>query len=142
MVFAFGHVEYASPVGKLRDANNKGIGLEAGIGAGLSRTFFTGTVGITWLVVNRSGTTQGGLRYTPYKVGVRRYVLFKNLFLKGELGAATMKYIDTEQKSSHLTTSIGAGLKFTRFEALVDYNTVFGDYGSWFGLKLGVALGF
>jgi hypothetical protein len=141
LVFLFGHAGYASSVGKLRDANNSGLGLEGGVGVGLGKTFIVGTVGTTWLAVNKRGTTsQGGLKYTPFTVGARRYVLLKNLFVKGDIGLATMKIIDTDNKSSHLTTSFGGGLKFSGFEALVDYNSVT-SYGSWIGLKLGITLG-
>jgi hypothetical protein len=137
----FGHAEYASPVGKLRESNNSGFGLEVGAGIGMKKTFITGTTGMTWLVVNRRGTiSQGGLRYTPVKLGIRRYILLKNLFIKGEAGLATMKIIDTDNKATKFTSSFGTGIKFTRFEAVVDYNTV-GSYGSWFGLKVGFAFG-
>jgi hypothetical protein len=51
-----------------------------------------------------------------------------------------MKIIDTDNKTSKLTTSFGAGVKFTAIEAVVDYNTV-GTYGSWIGLKFGFAIG-
>jgi hypothetical protein len=143
LFFVFGHAEYASAVGKLRDANNSGLGLEIGAGLGTNKTFFTATIGTTWFAVNRhegSTNTNGGLKYTPYKIGIRRYVLLKNLFIKADVGMATMKYIDKEGKSTKLTTSIGAGVKLTRFELLADYNSV-GSYGSWIGLKVGFAFG-
>jgi hypothetical protein len=141
LAFLFGHGEYASPVGKLREANNSGAGVEAGVGVGIGKTFVVGTVGTTWFAVNKRGTvSQGGLKYTPFKLGVRRYVLLKNLFVKADAGLATIKIIDTDNKSSHLTTSFGAGIKFTGFEALVDYNSV-ASYGSWVGLKFGFTLG-
>jgi hypothetical protein len=141
LVFAFGHAEYASSVGKLRESNNSGGGIEGGVGVGLNKTFIVGTVGTTWFAVNRRGTiSQGGLKYTPFKLGVRRYVLLKNLFVKADAGLATIKIIDTDNKSSHLTSSFGAGLKFTGFEALVDYNSV-ASYGSWIGLKVGFTFG-
>jgi hypothetical protein len=141
LVFLFGHAEYASAVGKLRDANNSGLGIEGGVGVGMSKTFVVGTIGTTWFAANkRSGLSNGGIKYTPIKLGLRRYILLKNLFVKGDIGLATMKYIDTDNKSSNLTTSFGAGIKFTTFEAVVDYNSVT-TYGSWIGLKVGIALG-
>jgi hypothetical protein len=142
LVFVFAHAEYASPVGKLRNANNAGLGVEAGVGVGTGKTFLTGTVGTTWLATNKraGSTTQGGLKYTPYKLGLRRYVFLKNVFVKADAGLATVKIIDTDIKSSNFTTSFGAGVKFTAFEAVVDYNSV-GSYGSWFGLKVGLAIG-
>lgn len=142
LFFVFGHAEYASPVGNLRNANNAGLGVEVGGGIGMSKTFVTGTIGTTWLAANKrlGNTSQGGLKYTPYKLGVRHYLLLKNLFVKGEAGLATMKYIDTDNKTSKLTTSFGAGLKFTTFEALIDYNSV-ANYGSWVGIKFGLAIG-
>lgn len=143
LVFVFGHAGYASSVGKLRDANISGAIVEAGAGVGMGKTFVTGTTGFTWFASNRrpGSTSKGGLRYTPVTLGLRRYLLLKNLFVKGDAGFASMKLIDTDIKSTQLTTSIGAGLKFTTFEAIVDYNTAYGGYGSWFGLKIGFALG-
>jgi hypothetical protein len=143
LFFVFGHAEYASSVGKLRPANNSGLGLEIGAGVGMNKTFFTATIGTTWFAVNRhpgSTNTNGGLKYTPYKIGIRRYVLLKNMFVKADAGMATMKYIDKEGKTTKLTTSFGAGVKLTRLEFLVDYNSVAG-YGSWVGLKVGFAFG-
>lgn len=136
LVFFFGHAGYASSVGKLREANNVGLGLEGGVGVGLGKIFIVGTTGTTWLRSNK----QPGVKYTPFTAGVRKYLLLKNLFVKGDIGLATMKVIDTDTRSSHLTTSFGAGLKLTGFEVLADYNSV-ASYGSWVGLKIGIALG-
>jgi hypothetical protein len=141
LVFLFGHAGYASPTGDLKEANHWGLGVEAGAGVGLRKTFITGTVGFTWLAANKKGTTLGGVRYTPVLLGVRKYILTRNLFVKADAGVAGMKLIDTDVKSTKFTTSFGAGLKFTTFEALVDYTTVYRGYGSWFGLKVGMALG-
>lgn len=141
LFFAFGHAEYASPVGQLREKNNGGLGLEAGLGIGLNKTFIVGTIGTTWFFVNRRlNSSDGGVKYTPYKLGVRRYVLLKNLFVKADLGLAAMKIIDTDNKETKLTSSFGAGFKFTTMEVLVDYNSV-ASYGSWFGIKAGLNLG-
>lgn len=140
LVFVFGHAGYASPVGKLRNNNRAGASVELGAGLGLGNTFLTATTGYTWLFVNRDGTTSGGLRYTPYTLGLRRTILLNKIFFKVDAGLATMKYVDTENRSSHLTTSVGAGIKLLRWELLADYNSV-GNYGSWIGFKGGFNIG-
>jgi len=140
MFFVFGHAGYASPTGELRNSNNGGLGLEAGAGIGLNKTFITATTGYTWLFVNKNGTTGGGLRYAPLRVGARRTVLLNRFFIKGDIGVAGMKYVDTDIKSTQLTTSFGVGIKTAGYEVLADLNSVT-RFGSWWGVKLGFNFG-
>jgi hypothetical protein len=144
LVFVFGHAEYATAVGDLKNINDKGVGAEAGLGLGLNKTFFIGTIGTTWLSSannNPLANSTGTLRYTPIKLGIRRYVFRKNVFLKADAGLAKMKYAKASGGSSNFTSSFGAGLKFTGFEVTGDFTTVSGGYGSWLSLKAGFTIG-
>lgn len=139
LFFLFGHVEYASVQGDLKNANDQGLGIEGGLGIGMSKTFFVGTVGSTWLK-GTNGNPLGSLRYTPVKVGIRRYIFRKNLFLKADAGLASMKYSKANDGTSEFTYTAGAGFKFTGFEVIGDYTHV-GDYGSWLSVKAGFTIG-
>ena len=140
LVFLFGHAEYATPTGDLKHKVDQGFGAEAGVGVGLSKTFFIATVGSTWLMASDAGTL-GTLRYTPVKVGIRRYVFRRNIFIKADGGMASMKYAEAEEGSSHFTASFGAGLKFTALEVIGDYTTVSGGFGAWLSIKAGFTIG-
>lgn len=141
LFFLFGHAEYASATGKLTDTHNKGLGIEAGLGIGANKTFFTGTLGYTWMQGqdNAAGDAIGNLRYAPVKFGVRRYVFRKNIFIKGDAGVANMKP-EHSDGTSQFTAVVGAGVKFTGFEAMLDYTTV-SKWGSWISLKAGFTIG-
>lgn len=141
LFFVFGHAEYAAAAGKLKDSHDKGLGVEAGIGVGTSKTFFTGTLGYTWLqnLENANGNAVGSLRYAPARLGVRRYVFRRNIFLKGDAGVANMKP-ESGSTTTHFTAGIGAGVKFSGFEILGEYTTVT-SWGSWLSLKAGMTFG-
>lgn len=143
LFFLFGHAEYATAVGDLKNSNDKGLGVEAGAGVGVGKTFFIGTIGYTWLrtVNNSINEANGSLRYNPYKVGIRRYIFRRNLFLKADAGLAHMKYANLSSGSSHFTAGGGVGVKFTGMEVIADYTTVTGGYGSWLSLKAGFTIG-
>ncbi len=143
LFFLFGHAEYASVTGDLKKFNDNGLGVEAGVGIGMNKTFFVGTIGSTWLraVDDRPDLfTFSTLRYTPVKVGIRRYIFRKNLFLKADAGLANMKYSKASDGDSKFTYTAGAGFKFTGFEVIGDYTHV-GDYGSWLSVKAGFTIG-
>lgn len=143
LFFAFAHGEYATALGDLKNANDKGLGVEAGVGIGMNKTFFIGTLGYTWLRTadNSATASYGSLRYNPVKVGIRRYVFRRNLFLKADAGLANMKYAKLSSGSSHFTAGAGAGVKFTGLEVLAEYTTVTGGFGSWVSLKAGFTIG-
>ena len=139
LFFVFGHAEYASATGDLKNVNDNGLGVEAGVGIGMSKTFFIGTIGSTWIKATNANPL-GSLRYTPVKVGIRRYIFRKNLFLKADAGLANMKYSKANDGDSKFTYTAGAGFKFTGFEVIGDYTHV-GDYGSWLSVKAGFTIG-
>lgn len=141
LFFVFGHAEYASTVGKLSDTHSEGIGFEAGAGLGVKKTFFTATTGYTWLSqANGTLLSSGRIRYMPIKFGIRRFVFLKNLFVKGNVGMASLKYKDVDKTNSQFTYDLGAGLKFSRLEIVGDF-THTEKLGSWIGLKAGFNFG-
>lgn len=141
LVFAFGHAEYISALGDLKDTHNKGAGIEGGLGLGANKTFVTATIGYAWIQAqdNAAGDKIGNLVYSSTKLGVRHYVFRKNIFLKGDLGLGKVKP-ENDHTTSHFTGVIGAGVKFSGFEVVADYTTVT-TWGSWFSLKAGFTFG-
>ncbi|HEX6915404.1 MAG TPA: hypothetical protein VF145_09190 [Chitinophagaceae bacterium] len=141
LFFAFGHAEYAAPLGDLRSGYANGLGVEAGIGLGFKSTFFTATTGYTWLMPQDDNSPAGNLRYQPFKLGVRKYLLRRNIFVKADAGLAGMKSEHSRDGSTHFTAGLGAGLKLATFEVLGEYTTVSGGWGSWLSIKAGLAIG-
>jgi hypothetical protein len=79
----------------------------------------------------------------PVKVGVRRYVFAKMLFLHGDLGAGFIKENKIDYSATKVTGDIGVGLKLAGLELLADYDGFIGNNpsGSWFALKAGFSFG-
>lgn len=141
LVFLFGHAEYISPMGELKDSHKGGVGVEGGVGLGKSKTFFTLTTGYSWIKKqnNTAGEATGDLVHSSLKLGIRRYIVLKNVFIKGDVGYASIKPIEMDV-TRHFTAVVGAGVKFAGFEVLADYTTVTA-WGSWIGVKAGFAIG-
>jgi hypothetical protein len=134
--FGFVHGEYAKPT---NDDFKYGLGIEAGAGVGLGKNFLVGTVGYTWLNSKATGATN--IRYSPYKLGLRRYVLRKNVFVKADAGLAGIKFPEASS-TTRFTADVGFGVKLTAMETTAEYTTVTGGgVGGWFSLKAGFTLG-
>jgi hypothetical protein len=141
LVFLYGHAIYGTPVEKsFKDGYNTGIGVEAGAGVGWKKTFIVGTVGFTNFF-HESGNPAGDFRYVPVKGGIRQYIFLKNIYVHGDLGLGNIK--TKEGSDSRFSGDIGAGVKFTGFEAQLDYNTITGKSpaASWIEFKAGFAIG-
>lgn len=134
----FVHGEYAEPT---HASYSYGLGLEAGAALGWGKTFLTGTVGYTW-VNTKSSANAANFRYNPYKLGLRRYLLGKTLFLVADAGMAGVKFSGDDHSTSRFTGDLGVGVKLIGVEAIAEYTTVAGSgTGGWFSLKAGFTLG-
>ncbi|NCI47000.1 hypothetical protein [Sediminibacterium soli] len=136
-VLAFGNITYASPVGEFKNIANNGIGYEIGAGLGLGKTMLMASSGnIRYTLPNL-----GHLSVTPWKFGVRQYLLL-GLFLNGNVGVARLNYdynsLPDEQKSNFLY-EVGAGYKLGFFELGAAY-TGFGENRNALLLKGGLAI--
>lgn len=141
LVFLYGHALYGAPVEKsFKEGYNTGLGVEAGAGAGWKKTFIVGTVGYTNFF-NEGGNPAGDLHYIPVKGGIRQYIFLKNLYIHGDLGIGNIK--NKIESATRFSGDIGAGVKFTGFEAQLDYNTITGKSpaASWIEIKAGFSIG-
>lgn len=136
-VLAFGNVTYANPVGDFKNVSNNGVGYELGAGLGLGKTMLMASSGnIRYNLPNL-----GHLSVTPWKFGIRQYLLL-GLFLNGNVGVANLKYdYDAlpDQQKSHFLYEVGAGYKLGFFELGAAY-TGFGNNANALLLKGGLAI--
>ena len=141
--FIFGHALYASPVDKnFKNNYSTGIGVEAGGGIGLNKTFIVGTVGFSNFF-HKDNNEAGDLTYIPLKVGLRQYILMKTIYLHGDVGLGKVKSDAIDE--GRFSGDIGAGVKFAHLEIQVDYDGFTrkdpSGYASWIGLKAGLEFG-
>src|SRR4051812_36864167 len=90
----FGNVTYANPTGSFKGISNYGIGYEIGGGIGFGKTILMGSVGHMQYHIPSGApgyltfeSQEPDVKFTPIKVGVRRYLLL-GLFVNGNLGMA------------------------------------------------------
>lgn len=139
-VLAFGNVTYASPVGGFKDISNYGIGYEIGAGLGLGKTLLMASAG---QVRYNDRFADGHIVITPWKFGVRRYLLL-GLFLNGNIGFAKHKYVYDDyvfrgENKSYFLYEVGAGYKLGFVELGAAY-TGFGNDMNALLLKAGLAI--
>src|SRR5438105_1221402 len=146
LVFLFAHGQYATPVQTdFKNSYSMGLGAEAGLGVGLGKTFFTGTIGYTFFNA-KSGTEAGNITYAPVKLGIRHYLLPGNLlFIHADAGVAHIKDKTTNTSYSGFTGDVGAGVKLGPFELGVAYDGFSrsdpSGYASWLAFKAGWKFG-
>lgn len=136
-VLAFGNVTYANPAGSFKDISNNGVGYELGAGLGLGKTLLMASSGnVRYNMPNR-----GHLSVTPWKFGLRRYLLL-GLFVNTNIGIARLNYdYDNlpDEQSSHFLYELGAGYKLGFFEVGAAY-TGYGQDRNALLLKAGLAI--
>ncbi|MEO8173795.1 MAG: hypothetical protein ABI581_11955 [Sediminibacterium sp.] len=122
----FGNVTYANPAGSFKNYSNYGIGYEIGGGIGFGKTILMGSVG--YIQYHLPNPTLSGIafesqepdiKFTPIKVGIRRYLLL-GLFVNGNLGMAIRKWGNTSNVNYFLYEA-GAGYKLGFFEVGAAY---------------------
>jgi hypothetical protein len=139
-VLAFGNVTYANPTGEFKNISNYGYGYEIGAGLGLGKTLLMASVGnIRYNDANSDGT----ISITPWKFGVRRYLLL-GLFLNGNVGFAKHKYdydnlYNYGEPKSYFLYELGAGYKLGFVELGAAY-TGFGNDMNALLFKAGLAI--
>jgi len=145
LFFLFAHGQYLSPLQtNFKNNYNFGLGAEAGVGLGVGKTFFTGTVGYAAFDA-KSGSEAGSLTYVPMKLGIRHYFLPMNLlYIHADGGVANIK-VKGGSSSSRFTGDVGAGVKLGPLEAGIAYDGFSqGDpsgYASWLAFKVGWRMG-
>jgi hypothetical protein len=138
-VLAFGNVTYANPTGGFKNISNNGFGYEIGAGLGLGKTLFMASVGN----IKYNMPNSGHISVTPWKFGVRRYLLL-GLFVNGNIGFAKQKYVYDDgitqiSDDNDFLYEVGAGYKLGFVELGAAY-TGFGENRSALLLKAGLAI--
>ena len=137
----FADLNYATPASAaFKDANNGGIGAEAGVGLGLGSTMLVGTLGYQTfgnILIN----TAGNLKVTSIKGGVRQYLFLGRLFLLGNLGTAIQSYSKSTIKGSNLVYEFGAGVRLFGLELQATQSSwkqpLLADASNAYNVKLG-----
>lgn len=109
-----GYVIYATPKGDFGKAFKFGGGGEVFGGIGLGKTFIVVTAGLSKFRP-QSSSHSGPVTYTPFKVGVRQFILGKTVFINADLGRATVKSGTFNQM--RFTRGIGIGAKLFGLQA-------------------------
>lgn len=114
-----GYLIYARPKGDFAKTYNFGGGGEVFGGVGLGKTFIIATAGFSQFKAG-SGNHLGALNYTPVKIGVRRFILGKILFINADLGRATVK--NKTFNETRFTRGFGFGAKLLGLQAAIYYD--------------------
>ena len=112
----FADINYATPSSSaFKDANNGGIGAEAGAGVGLGSTMLLATAGYQTFG-NTLNNLAGNLHVTSLKGGLRHYFLLGRIFVMGNVGTAIESYSKSTISGNNLLTEFGAGFRLFGLE--------------------------
>lgn len=129
---------YAKPKGDFATAYNYGIGGEVFGGIGYGKTFLVATLGWSGFQAGNN-YPYGNLTYVPVKVGLKRFIAGRHLFVNGDVGFASVK--NQSFSGSQFTRGIGVGAKLLGIEAGLYYdgwkNKNTGGYSNSLDVKFG-----
>jgi hypothetical protein len=112
----FADINYATPSSSaFKDANNGGIGAEAGAGVGLGATMLLATAGYQTFGSTLSNPN-GNLHVMSLKGGLRHYFLLGRIFVMGNVGTAIQSYSKSAISGNNLLTEFGAGFRLFGLE--------------------------
>lgn len=114
-----GYVLYATPKGDFGKAYKFGGGGEVFGGVGVGKTFIIATAGLSKFRPQASSHS-GPVTYTPFKIGVRQFILGKTVFINADLGRATVKSGTLNEMC--FTRGIGIGAKLLGLQAALYYD--------------------
>ncbi len=148
LIFLYGHGLFATPLDESSKARySSGFGADAGVGIGMKKTFFVGSIGYTSF--NAKGNFLGVIgnheSYIPVKVGIRQYLPLKIIYVDGNLGVGFVKN-DVDGSNSRFAFDLGAGVKFGGFDAGINWDSFKeikpSGWSSWIAFKAGYQIGF
>lgn len=133
-----GYVIYATPKGDFGKAFKFGGGGEVFGGVGLGKTFIIATAGFSKFKP-QSSSHSGPVTYTPFKVGVRQFILGKIVFVNADLGTATIKSETFNEMC--FTRGIGMGAKLLGLQAALYYDGWKNKKASGFSNSMNIKVG-
>src|SRR4051794_3142332 len=84
-----GNLIYSIPQGQFADRYKFGFGGEVYAGVGWGSTFLIGTIGAARF--EKQSSVSNSISTVPLKIGLRKYLLLKRLFINGDLGSTSVK---------------------------------------------------
>ena len=133
-----GYVIYATPKGDFGKVFKFGGGGEVFGGVGLGKTFIIATAGFSRFKP-QSSSHSGPVTYTPFKVGVRQFILGKTVFINADLGRATVKSEIFNEMC--FTRGIGIGAKLLGMQAALYYDGWKNKKASVFSNSMNIKVG-
>lgn len=111
-----GNLVYTMPRGDFANDYKNGLGAEVSAGLGYGKTYLVGTLGYMHLM-DKGNLNTTNTMYKPVKVGIRRYIIGKNLFVNVDVGNTTLVSKEKNTKTSTYTHGFGAGVRLLGIEA-------------------------
>ena len=118
---AGGNVMYVSPRSTFANGYKGGAGGEVFAGVGLGKTYLVGTIGYAQIFA-KSGEEGGKITYKPMKIGIRQFILGKQIFVNADVGTASMKNKVMSSAENRFTRGIGGGVRLAGMEGSIYYD--------------------
>ena len=137
-----GYLLYSKPKGSFENSYKFGGGGEIFGGVGLGKSYVIATAGFSQFKPV-SASHEGSLTYTPVKIGLKRFLFKRILFVNADVGRATVK--NQVFNVSRFTRGVGVGAKLLGLEAGLYYDgwkkVNSAGYSNTFNVKVGMSLG-
>ena len=111
-------VVYSSPKGNFSNEFSRGLGAEIRGGIGLGKTYLVASTGYSYFFGKNNNDN---LPVRPFKIGLRRYILGKKIFINTDIGRATIKDKIKGTNEVHNLRGFGAGAHLFGLEAAINY---------------------
>lgn len=111
-------VVYSNPSGNFGNEYSRGFGAEIRGGIGLGKTYLVASTGYSYFF---GKDDNDNLPVRPFKIGLRRYILGKKIFINTDIGRATIKDKIKGTNEVHNLRGFGAGAHLLGLEAAINY---------------------
>ena len=119
-LFIGGNFLYNSPSGSFGDNYKSGPGVEINGGVGLGKIFIVASYGSSRFL---SKPDVKDIIIKPLKIGVKQFVLAKNIFIAADAGSVKVRNKTTGIEKSEFIGDIGGGIRLAGLEAGIYYNS-------------------
>lgn len=109
---------YSNAMGNFGNEFSRGLGAEIRGGIGLGKTYLIASTGYAYFF---GKDDNDNLPVRPFKIGLRRYILGKKIFINTDIGRATIKDKIKGTNEVHNLRGFGAGANLFGLEAAINY---------------------
>lgn len=109
---------YSNSRGNFGNEFSRGLGAEIRGGIGLGKTYLVASTGYAYFFGKHDNDN---LPVRPFKIGLRRYILGKKIFINTDIGRATIKDKIKGTNEVHNLRGFGAGAHLLGLEAAINY---------------------